>query len=253
MKRRPWPITILAIFHLAYALFFITFTSGLGKWSPLLITQMFFLFPLAGLSIYLVKRWSYFLFVICWIAILYINYLKWLEEPYFLILVFIIFKSILGLVTVTYFLIPNVRAVYFNPRFRWWENAPRFRYEIPCKINKIDGLVLDISRGGAFVFCSDKVGLENVSELELNLEGRKTIIRGRVVHHGVGRKNCMGIQFVGKNAHLNTFLNKLNKTGMKNSRSDEGWRNSLKSWCYTLFKTGKGLVPDFPLDKKKKD
>lgn len=169
MNRRPWPVIVLAILQLFAPIVGLLITAALEGVEPLRFTKSFIyakswwelsiifaLLPIAGISIYLMKKWSYPVFLVVMIWTIYQNTKIWFsyyqQTMSIWIFVGIMFLNILA---VTYYLLPAVRSIYFNNRIRWWESKPRFKVEIPGVIDYKNlthpCLIRDISIGGAFI------------------------------------------------------------------------------------------------------
>jgi hypothetical protein len=168
MKTRPWPIVILALTHIFAPIVNMSYSAYLQKMDLIAYLQNIFhangawksalvysSMPVAGVCIFLMKKWSYPLFLSILAFMFYSNYETWREYPDVFNLPNLLFAYALNLGIVTYFLLPAVREVYFNPRLRWWEAKPRYSVnlasEVECSTGPRKSVVTNISEGGAFV------------------------------------------------------------------------------------------------------
>ena len=138
MKRRPWPIILLAIFHVIAPLGNILVNSYLAKVSLSVYLQVltapenlktllvFVLVPLAGaVLIYICKKWSYILYIVLMTIPFGYSLLSYLKNATFGMTVALVVFYFVNMLVIGYFLLPAVRRLYFDPRMRWWETKPR--------------------------------------------------------------------------------------------------------------------------------
>ena len=272
---------ILAFFHFIepfskltfYSVFFsmnpleiisIEITEG----SPRHIFEYFFLFPIAGVAIFAVKKWSLsvFLGVEFWVFISNLPYLQELytTQQYLLFSFFIIF-AVLNVTVVSYLLIPAVHVAYLDPKIRWWEAKPRYTINAECSIDKNDNVatIRDISENGVFI--SSKNDLEIGSEVNLcfkveraaaRLTKDELSIRAKVVHHfSVDNHPGYGARFTlvsrADRGIIRKMIRALDASNAKR-RPPRLTFSDLVSWIKTLMVTGKGLIPSsIELSRKK--
>src|SRR3989344_6678525 len=147
MKRKPIPIIILALFHILEPIFKVPLYSYLLKVPPkklmgslfinastLELLEFFLFFPIAGVGIFLTRSWSYPLFIGIEVWTFYRHFDTWQRYPQYFTLPILLTFYFLNFVVVTYFLIPAVRATYFDKKIRWWESRPRFLVKLNAKI-----------------------------------------------------------------------------------------------------------------------
>lgn len=173
MNKRPLPFLILAVLHFLEPLFkilFLKFQTGF-EWmvifdnvfsitSAKAIFEFWFLFPLAGFAILGAKKWSYPLFVTVQVYSIYahLTYQKF-TWPYVADTPFISHTLLLvfNMGVIAYFLMPDVRRIFFEPGLRWWETPTRFYFDLPCSLtfgnssDLIDVHIKNISRTGCFI------------------------------------------------------------------------------------------------------
>jgi hypothetical protein len=270
MENKPWPLLILAFFHVIEPLTKILFFSIYWQISPFEFVQIviehnsdsmvntlgfFLFFPIAGFALFAVKKWSLFVFLVIqvWVLIINIPYLVDLYQTsqLWLLLSFIGF-GLLNIAVVTYLLLPAVRIAYLDPRIRWWEAKPRYSANIPCEIDgKIQSTVRNISQSGVFITTDMDLPIDSDVNLEfiLNAELTKFDIKSRahVVHKfTVGGHEGYGArfnEFSPENKRLIKSMIKYLEKSNCQRRPPRRRFSDLIHWFVTLLTTGKGLLP----------
>jgi len=120
------------------------------------------LWVVVGICIFMVKRWSWYVFLVHSISMVIWNCYFAMIHSHFPIVLTLTFLAGLFLVT-GFFILEPIRAPYFNPRLRWWEQEKRYRIDLPVSIiypdsnTEINGSTYDVSRSGLF-FSGDLMG-----------------------------------------------------------------------------------------------
>ena len=262
MRVRPWPLVLLAVFHLVSPVFSVCASSYLSNLplseylrrlfavEPKFQLALFFLAPIAaGFSIWMMKRWSHTVFLISTVIMGLVNFQSWRHYPTLVTLPLLLGVFAVNFAVVTYFLLPAVRAVYFNRRLRWWETAPRYEFrtkgdlnggfwDSPCDLQ-------NISRGGVFLECPR--ALQHGERLTITFQAfnRSFRFEGRVAHVRPGG-GC-GIEFLhtpeSRTAARN-LTQSLRTTGVpivgRMARPEDGFQH----WFLKLIRTGEGLLPE---------
>jgi hypothetical protein len=270
MENKPWPLLILAFFHFIEPLTKIVFYSVYWHISPIeyvqtvieynegsMITnfEFFLLFPIAGIALFAVKKWSYFVFlaVQVWVFMANIPYLLELYQTSqaWLLLSFIGF-GLLNIVMVTYLLLPAVRIAYLDPRIRWWEAKPRYSVNIPCEIDgKKQSTVRNISQSGVFITTEIDLPIDSDVNLEFILSAESTRFdiksRAQVVHKfKVGGYEGYGARFNEISSDsmrlMKSMIKYLEKSNCQR-RPPRRHFSDLIQWIIALLTTGKGLLP----------
>lgn len=271
MRVRPWPLVILAILHFLSPLFSIWASariSGLplGNYlGRIFIAEtkfqlaLFFLAPVgAAVSIWMMKKWSYTVFLVCTVAMAIVNFGSWRQYPSLVTLPLLLAIYAVNIIVVSYFLLPAVRAVYFNRRLRWWETAPRYElkikgtlnggfWESPCDLQ-------NISRGGVFLDSPHPLNHGERITLTFRTFDREFRFEGRVAHQRVGA-GC-GIEFLHSHESrvaARSLTQSLRKRGTpvvgRAPQAEDGFRH----WALQLLRTGRGLLPEAAGAKKGAD
>lgn len=268
MNRKPWPIIIISILF-----FFIPVLNIVGTYFSLDVSVPFFsaymdslIFlpenrvPLlimilpsfaAGIALYAIKKWSYPVFFTAMSVLTYEifkNYSLGMDTPTTLLCV--VMPMTINMGYCFYFLLPNVRAVYYNPRLRWWESKPRYVFSSNIKIS-IDGVMTEgrmsnISQGGILAILPKLMPIQSVTNLHMSLEGMEMVVLVRVAYCKEDHVSH-GLQFIGmskdKKKFMVKFIRKLEVEKCELTRPVLSWEKDLSCWLKTLVKTGKGIIP----------
>jgi len=266
---------ILAIGHIVAPLFNLILSvvlSGVGFFEYLSsfrsfvdFFEFFFLFPIAGIAILAFRWWSYVVFIAVWGWSFYYNYLSWSAYPDHFPLVTLIGFYIVPFLLVGYFMIPAVRAPYFNGRLRWWESKPRYMINTSAKLfengKEHQCGIINISEGGAFI-TSNFDPAENTSvDINLKKDGLNLTIKGKIVHFqavGMGNGTGIGVKFDDDNSKeetqkLRDLISALKLLKVDCIRTKESHWESLVDWLLTLFKSGRGFFPHLPNGNSRKN
>jgi len=266
MQHKPWPLLILAFIHFIEPItkvIFYSFFFNITPWhvvsviynneSTLYFLQFLFLFPIAGIAIYAVKKWSLPVFLLVELLVLIINS-QYLNELYqtnqlWLFGCFIFF-GLLNLTIVTYLLIPAVRIAYVDPKIRWWESDPRYSVNIDCIIdNNITGQIKNISIGGVFIKTNNNLEIDSNARLIFKFQtpSSKNHINTkiRVLHKfRINNIDGYGVLFVDLSKDNKYLLKSIIKFLDRSNVERRPPRRNLKSllqWLAILITTGKGL------------
>jgi len=210
MKKRPISIYILAVLHLLAPLFTVIF-SRIVKNQTIAIDTLFTAESLAanwpgyalpiigGVCIYLCKKWSMVVYLICMSALFIISYANFQSEAsrgslHLLTLVWLINMGV-----VVYFLRPALRQIYTDPKIRWWERSERFASSFKANFNQDEmqgnGEVLNISNTGLLLKTESPLRDNSRLEIKVNIAGDEFIpLIGQVIRHKQF-KHKVGVQF----------------------------------------------------------
>jgi len=94
--------------------------------------------------------------------------------------------TLITLVVVGIFVRAAVRAPYFNPKIRWWENKPRFAITLQVELandrTHIVGETYNISEGGMYMVGDPEISIGENFKIKLSRNGTETVqCEGRVV------------------------------------------------------------------------
>ena len=167
------------------------------------IFDFWVVFPLAGVMLWKLRKWTYFAFlaIMAYLIFSIATYEQYTwpynsDSPLF----YHYFVIAVTLLTIGYFLVPDVRAPFFNRKLRWWESKPRYKTSIPAKItgNKItfQSEILNISQTGAFLKDNNLLAPGDVVALSFESEGLLLEIPVKVVsRHVINSTTGYGVQF----------------------------------------------------------
>lgn len=267
MRRRPWVLVILAFLHLLAPLGNIVLNALFVKRNVLdyLIhafqfeylqrNWLIFIGPfVAGIAIYACKKWSFFVYLVSITALFIFSYSGYLSKADSISLLPVILVYIVNIVVVSYFLIPAVREIYFNPRLRWWESQPRYRCDIPCGWSQdsrsASGTVGNFSINGLFLKSEAFPDDESEASVKMSLgNGEEVLFKGNVILHGRQDAIGFGFKFIHtkeSQSHAKRIVSELDKQGLKITYRAAGNEDSFIYWLKQLLTTGSGIVPEHP-------
>lgn len=274
MRHRPWPIIVLACFYFlgpilntlggafVMKMSYLEYVSALFRYSDWIdLISALALYPLAGFAIYSVKAWSYPVYLGVMAVTIWGNYQDFRHFSGIFTLPVFIATGVLNIGLVSYFLIPAVRAAYFNRRLRWWEAKPRYELSLLASLECMDPdeniapmkcTLVNISEGGAFVKSSKRIALDKEYRIRFSLLEQEFCLRTRIAHRLWGGMRGYGLVFLHDTESRKRMVRlsrglALLGTGARNASwtPAEAWL-SFKAWLGGLFSTGKGWVPEVP-------
>ena len=166
MIKRPLSIKIFSLIYVLLPLHIYAQMAYFSRYNFWEVDKVFSLFQLhsyvlsilwvvVGICIFLVKRWSFYVFLLHSISMIAWNiYFSW-THPRFPIELIIFFLFALFIIT-GFFILEPIRAPYFNPKMRWWEQEKRYRIDLSVILQNVDsnatfqGKTYDISKSGLF-------------------------------------------------------------------------------------------------------
>ncbi|HLD99962.1 MAG TPA: PilZ domain-containing protein [Bdellovibrionota bacterium] len=266
MKARPWPIIVLTILYLLGPVFSILVASYLMHMSPIKYLFLwlprasywsalstFCLYPIAGVAIYLMKPWSYALFITITALTTYQDYAAWRAHPAVMGFPVLFGLTLINVAIVAYFALPSVRTPFFNRRLRWWESKPRYRMEIPAVLESDRGQtkcsLMNLSLGGGFIKSAKTLDTTAKSKLRFAIFNQTILVEARPVYRRARGTRGYGLEFVHTPESKQTIgriMQGLALAGVKQSEQQNVWA-SFKDWVTALFRTGRGLVPEMPV------
>lgn len=258
MRKRPWPIIILAVLHALAPLGNIFFNSLLSKvpvavfWRALWLPDnrgtllIFTLVPILGaILIYLCKKWSYYLYIALMTLPFYFSFVEYLRKSTPLMAVALILFFVVNIVVVGYFLLPAVRRLYFDPRMRWWETKPRYQADFQCQVEFKDQQhwveIKNISEGGAFLETS--ADFSEGDSLKLFFKDPQGVIalRGDIVYRRTTAPSGYGFKFdkaSSKEPRLHEVIKKLETEGAIIQSRMPAPEETFAGWLKTLLASG---------------
>lgn len=264
MKRKPWALIFLAVIHLLAPVGNIFINSSLMKIPATEYFQalflkvnfihaiVFLLIPvLMSISIYACRHWSYKAYIgLMMIPFIY-SFISWLEAPTMLTgLVLAVFYAF-NISLVSYFLLPAIRQIYFDPKLRWWETKPRYAVEFKSDVKfdtqSIPSVIKNFSVGGLYMETSDKIPDTATVDISFEFQGEHYTVRGQPVFYKSSEPAGYGIKFItelGADRKIASLIEKLKISSTVVNARSLGEEDSLKFWLKTAFKTKSAWVPE---------
>lgn len=234
MKHRPLIFILIALAHVLEPLIKIsyfkmttpfTFTTIISNISQIHtareIFEFWFLFPLGGLALLGVKKWSYPVFVGVQVYSIY-SHLTYEQYtwPYVSEVPFVSSLALLfvNALIIIYFAFPAVRRPFFDRSIRWWETRTRYHTRLPLTFSLnnptqlIDAEILNISQTGVFI--NYKGVLENGTILLMNISYKdmNITVAGEVkAQHAFNGERGLGVRFSFNNIWENLYVRKIVK------------------------------------------
>jgi len=261
MKRKPWPIILIALFHVLAPFGNIIFNSLradrtlIQTWNfwyyalpkPLFITYVI-LPPLAGIFIFICKRWSYWCYVVCLSFIFFSNVYGFWTNMNLLNFLALALVMIIDLLVVAYFVTPSVRVVYFDPRMRWWETAPRYNFNLNGLMGGHPGFIKNISAGGALVESGSSYSEGESVELSWDYENVSYAMLGKIVYQKpLKPPYACGVKFdhdAKSKKTMKSLVKRLHKEGKMTQDRIPGPEDSFFAWVKKLATNKQGLFPE---------
>lgn len=220
MKNKPFIFTLLSVlcliepaikvlyFKATTHFDFVVILSNLRSRNTFFeVFDFWLVFPIAGLLLIKLRKWTYFAFLSMLSYIMYniMTYERYTwpynaEAPFF----YNYLVVALAAAVFVYFLMPKTREPFFDRRVRWWEPQQRHTVFISCKVHgphlTFPSTILNISQSGAFLESSPYLKVGDRLELEFHFLGQTIEVPVEVVHHAnVKGKTGFGVQFKFRN------------------------------------------------------
>jgi len=192
----------------------------------------------AGLAILSMRSWSYKTFLACMTLMTALNVYQKIQYPRYFSWGMLVVFTLINLGVVSFFLLREMRAPYFDPKLRWWEVKPRFRGDLlTVKIGGLkmeNAVVADISQSGMLLVANSSFEMGSLLKIALEFQNTHAMIQGRVVRFDQKEgRMAYGLRFenVGsENARvLKSFLNGLETEGLV-FRKAVSWWEDLRGW-----------------------
>lgn len=230
MKHKPLIFTILSILCLIEPLIKILYFKVTTNFDFDLIFQnlaqrtnfreifdFWLVFPLAGLLLIKIRRFSYFAFMSLLVYIFYgiLTYESY-TWPYYsktpFLYNYVVVFAALGVFI--YFLMPRVREPFFNQRVRWWETKARYPVNLECGLKNdhqaFASEILNLSLTGAFIKDSPYIKVGDKLTMEFSFDGNAIAIPVEIVHRNVASgKEGFGVKFNYKSFRQNVQMSQI--------------------------------------------
>lgn len=205
---------------------------------------------IAGIAIYACKRWSFVVYFISMYLLFIASYHGYIERSLTIDATSLLIVYIINIGVVAYFLIPAVRAVYFDPRLRWWETRPRYSADFNSQFldenTSYSGQIANFSDGGVFLKSSHLPKDNAVIKISFQYDATPYEFEGSVIRHNSQNAIGFGVKFIHTSASMKS-AKKLCKLLRMRGHSLTGrnitHEDSFQYWLKSLLKTGQGIVP----------
>lgn len=270
MHRRPWPIVILALIQfltplasiwvsaIANRISFVTMSKEIWIFSSDVEKLKFFALPIAlGFLIYFTKKLGFYFVLLASAYTIYGNIQEWVMSGKTTSIWMIVGVNAVVMMLVAYLLLPNVRAVFFNPRMRWWETAPRFILEIACTYVRTgseekSAKLTDLAVGGAGIEVSTTGILnEELVTLKFKFNDEEFVLPSKVVYHRniSDSKARLGLQWTPEltnqeHSKLRRLTRQLKAARYPETRKTPEWKSDFVSWLGRAKKSPKAWMPE---------
>lgn len=257
MYRRPWSLIIVVCLHLLAPvgniifnavitnknvwqyLKFATTSTYLAKNWVIIVAPI-----IAGIAIYLCKRWSFFVYLTSITVLFIFSYSGYMSKGGDIGFLPLFLAYLMNILVVLYVLIPSVRNIYFDRRMRWWEIKPRYQcdYRVQWKFEDNDvvhpGVVGNISQNGLFLKSDIYPRDEDMVEIKVAIDDQQEAeFKGQVVFHKAANKLGFGVKFSHTKESLKQsteITQKLEKQGRRIQNLDLRPEDPLSFWVRTL-------------------
>jgi hypothetical protein len=226
MKNKPLIFTMISILCMIEPIFKILYFKAVTQFDFMVIMtnlvardsfrevfDFWLVFPIAGLLLFKLRKWSYFAFMTLLAYIIYnvLTYEKY-TWPYnsdspFMYHYMVIIMAVMVFMA---FLLPGVWEPFFDRRIRWWEPKVRYPVGINCSLSN-DNLIfpseiINISLTGAFLKDSSYFKVGDKLDLNFNFLGKEINFPVVVIHkHSIYGRHGYGVQFSFKSFKQNVI------------------------------------------------
>ena len=240
MKNKPLLFTVLSVLCFIEPVIKVLYFKAMTKFDFIVIfanlqarntfmevVDFWLIFPVAGLLIMKLRKWTYFMFMG---VLAYINYNIFTYEkytwPYNSDTPFM-YNYIIAIASFTifaYFLLPKAREPFFEKRARLWEVKTRYNVQISCKLQTSNltfpNTILNISQTGVFVNDSKYINVGETLHIEFNFLGQTVNLPVQVMNkHKSGGVMGYGLQFKYASLKQSALMAKIIKV-LKKSQSE---------------------------------
>lgn len=260
MKRKPWSLVVLALLHIVApfgnlllnaSLKNRTFAQQWHYWFDILPKQLLLIYVglpiLAGVFIFICRRWSYWAYLGCIGIIFLSNVYSYWTSMSASSLVVLVALVIIDVLVVAYFVVPSVQNIYFDPRLRWWEAAPRYNFNVAGTVSGHEAFITNLSQGGVFLTTSASLKEGDQVQVSWNFEQQSVQIPGVVLYRADRKSNLgYGVRFdhtAETQKQVRVVVDSLHNKNLIVVERLPGPEDSFAVWLKKLFVSGEGLFP----------
>ncbi len=260
MKQKPWSLVVLAFLHIVAPfgnLILNAIQSGRSlqaQWDywmrvmpPILLFVYIGVPVIAGVFIYVCRRWSYWGYLACLAVVLVSNLFSFWTQMSWASLAFLLFILVADLMVVAYFVVPSVQKIYLDPRLRWWEASPRYHLEVDGVVNSEACRFKNLGIGGLLIWGGPAIKEGDLVQMSFAYDGQDVQTSGVVVYSGqISGQSAHGVKFShAKDVQevIRRVIEDLDKKGKIVRERMPGPDDRFSAWLKKLFTTGQGLFP----------
>lgn len=256
MKTKPWSLIVLALLHVLAPvgnLLFNAFRSGRSLsaqwhyWFDVLPKGLLLIYVgipvLAGVFIFICRRWSYWAYLVCLAVVFMSNLYSFYTSANIATFVALMAVLLIDLFIVAYFVVPSVQKVYFDPRMRWWEAAPRYHFSQEAVVNGKKASIKNLSQGGMFLSVGPDLKENDRIEASWEYDGQTSKVQGVVAYRSPAG---IGIRFEHSGEsqrQVKSVIEKLHKNDQIVKERLPGPEDSFGVWLKKLVTKREGLFP----------
>jgi hypothetical protein len=265
MKRKPWSLITLAVLHWISPFGNLLINSYKVHASPVLFANallepvnlphllvLIFLPIIAGVLILICRKWSYVAYIVLMIIPFIYSFYYTHGDFGFRNISFVLSLYVVNMFIVGYFMIPNIRRIYFDPRLRWWQSSPRFSADFAAALEQADGKlnngqIKNISVGGFFIELEANLQLEATTTIKFKFQDQEY----QIIAKPVFRKNRLptgyGFKADPKNAKINKLeqiVEHLKSQGAIIQGREPTPEDSFMYWLKTAWKSKRAWIPE---------
>lgn len=155
----------------------------------------------------------------------------------------LVMTNIIFVTSVVYFLKKNTRAIYFNPKLRWWETEARYVVNFEGTMTRLGAapakiLISDIAQGGAAIETSEKNFLANeMIRVDFKHAGITYQYTAGIVWHRPlteGRR-LLGTRWIAEGVRLDRpsmrkLISELKENGTPTTGQAPAWWEKFRAW-----------------------
>jgi hypothetical protein len=183
------------------------------------------LYLACSVSVFSVKRWGWYVFMLASLALIADNVYVAVLRPGQYGLALVLAYDLLLSCAAGFFFRKKVIAPYFNPRIRWWETLPRYQALSYVLIgsggSRFSANVIDVSESGCFAITDRKLAVGAAMPVELYCFGEGIALSAKVMRradfHGSAGYGLMFVKGEAVAARaLAGLTRRLSKAGLAN-------------------------------------
>ncbi len=271
MDYRPWfivflgvfvalsPVQNILMFSFAYDQSLVEYLADVYHFQTGPQLASFYFLPLvAGYSIYAVKNWSFPVFVVSFTFYMYQTYMTGTFPAVFNDLSLMTAVLLMNLILIAYFLLPTVRAAYFDASVRWWEAKYRYKIEMDVEVTsngkQVRGEISDISEGGIYVTTNGPIDVSPDLHIKFKFHTMDFQMQGKIVRAQNNEANeseyGYGIEFSEtpreNQKRLKKLIQALELLEVPRRPKRRDWESDFLGWALRLVTSGRGITPDLP-------